>query len=282
MDEEHGGGGLELAWILWTCVAVLFLIFGVVELVSSRHTVSFWLVAGLVCVSCSIFALALSPRGSDAGDTLGRAMAEATGESGAPQDGELSDILDATLALSQTQLLAQIADETSLDGRTMGMLGFNGALVAADVAAKDVLGTWWWTPLPFVLLTALLCAKSILAKDTSLGPAALVFFSNYGGQSSKLAREQLLADLDVAYKSNSERAAEKAGNLRGALAVLAAGLVIAGSLIAFDRPSKVETHANPNPAATTTRTAAARTGSGTVGAAANRSARHHQIAPAKR
>lgn len=46
------------------------------------------------------------------------------------EDGDLSAILDATLAFSQTQLLAQIADETSLDGRTMGVLGFNGALVA--------------------------------------------------------------------------------------------------------------------------------------------------------
>jgi hypothetical protein len=133
-----------------------------------------------------------------------------------------------------------------------------------------------------VLLTAFLCAKSILAKETFLGPAALLFFSNYGGQSSKLAREQLLADLDVAYKSNSERAAEKADNLRKALAVLAAGLVIAGSLIAFDRPSKVEAHATSNPTATTTRTAATRTGSGAVGAASSGSARHHQIAPAKR
>lgn len=44
------------------------------------------------------------------------------------EDGDLSAILDATLAFSQTQLLAQIADETSLDGRTMGVLGFNGAL----------------------------------------------------------------------------------------------------------------------------------------------------------
>jgi hypothetical protein len=146
-----------------------------------------------------------------------------------PEDGDLSAILDATLGLSQTQLLAQISDETSLDGRTMGVLGFNGALVAADIAAKGLLGGWWWTPLPFVLIATALCARSVFAKDTFLGPEALTFFEAYGGQSSKLARETLLVDLDVAYQSNSGRFREKTTNLRGALVVLTLGLVVAGS-----------------------------------------------------
>jgi sulfur-carrier protein adenylyltransferase/sulfurtransferase len=58
-----------------------------------------------------------------------------------------NDLLSATLDVAQAQLLAQIADETSLDGRTMGILAFHCALLAADVAAKELLGTWWWTPL---------------------------------------------------------------------------------------------------------------------------------------
>jgi hypothetical protein len=49
-------------------------------------------------------------------------MARTTTDDGDP------GLLDASLALSRTQLLGQIADETSLDGRTMGTLGFNGAL----------------------------------------------------------------------------------------------------------------------------------------------------------
>lgn len=53
------------------------------------------------------------------------------------------DLLDASLGLAQTQLLGQLADETSIDGRAMGVLAFSGALLAADVAAKDTLGRWW-------------------------------------------------------------------------------------------------------------------------------------------
>jgi hypothetical protein len=58
-----------------------------------------------------------------------------------PSGSELSVgvLLDATLVLSQTQIMAQVADEASLDGRTMGLLAFNGALLAGDIAAKQLL-----------------------------------------------------------------------------------------------------------------------------------------------
>jgi len=36
------------------------------------------------------------------------------------------DLLGDSLALARTQLASQIADENSLDGRTVGTLGFNG------------------------------------------------------------------------------------------------------------------------------------------------------------
>ncbi len=190
------------------------------------------------------------------------------------EDGDLSAILDATLAFSQTQLLAQIADETSLDGRTMGVLGFNGALVAADVAAKSILGHWWWVPLPFVLIAAVLCARSVFAKDTYLGPKALTFFATYGGQTSKLARETLLADLDVAYQQNAERAQEKTKNLRGAIVALSAGLIVAGALITFDGSAKLKPHACQRATRTAACAASAGPRASAVGSAPSGPTRH--------
>lgn len=183
-------------------------------------------------------------------------------------------ILDAGLSLSQMQLLAQIADETSLDGRAMGVLGFNGALVAADVAAKGVLDSWWWTPLPFVLIAAVLCARSVFAKDTYLGPGALTFFASYGAQSSKLARETLLVDLDVAYKKNAECAREKTKNLRGSVLALSAGLIVAGSLIAFDQSSRIGHHACHHTAQPTACPTSAGSSASTIRLAASGPSRH--------
>ena len=68
-------------------------------------------------------------------------MARPTADDGA------QDLLSDSLALARTQLASQIADENSLDGRTMGTLGFNGALLAADLVARGLLGPYWWTPL---------------------------------------------------------------------------------------------------------------------------------------
>jgi hypothetical protein len=162
-------------------------------------------------------------------------------------------LLDATLRLSETQLLAQISDETSLDGRIMGLLAFNGALLAADVAAKDVLGRLWWTVLPFLALSALFCLRSAFAKSTDLGPSARDFYASYGGIPAVAARKQLLADLDESFATNATRVAEKAADLRRALGILTLGLIIATLLISFVRPSKVPSHENCSSSASTVR-----------------------------
>jgi hypothetical protein len=160
-----------------------------------------------------------------------------------PTKDEESALLDATLRLSETQLLAQIADETSLDGRTMGLLAFNGALLAADIAAKEVLGRWWWSVLPFLVFSTALCLRSAFAKNTDLGPPALKFYEIYGGNTAIMARKQLLADLDESFGENAARVAAKIADLRHALGILICGLVVAALLIGVDRPSKVSTHA---------------------------------------
>lgn len=56
-------------------------------------------------------------------------------------------LLDAALSLARTQPVGQLADETSVDGRMMGTLGFSGALLAACLAARSLLGAFWWMPL---------------------------------------------------------------------------------------------------------------------------------------
>lgn len=42
--------------------------------------------------------------------------------------GSSASLLDAALSLARTQLVGQLVDETSVDGRMMGTLGFSGAL----------------------------------------------------------------------------------------------------------------------------------------------------------
>lgn len=150
-----------------------------------------------------------------------------------------SQILDATLALSQTQILAQVTDEASLDGRNMGLLAFNGALLGGTLAAKDLLGHYWWTPLIAVGLSSAPCLWSAFKKTSAYGPRALKFFEEFGGQRSRAARLQLLADLGDAFEFNAARIRLKEVRLQAALAILAVGLMVAALLIAVVRPTTI-------------------------------------------
>lgn len=84
----------------------------------------------------------------------------------------------------------QLADETSVDGRTMGTLGFSGALLAAALAARSVLGAFWWMPLLVLGIAALCCLGPTLGlgvdlgRDTDLGPIADAVYRFYGAESA--------------------------------------------------------------------------------------------------
>ena len=155
-------------------------------------------------------------------------------------DDDAQDLLDASLALARTQLVGQLTDETSLDGRTMGTLGFNGALLAADVAARGLLGAYWWAPLIAVGLATLCCLRPALAigpnfaRGTDFGPLADGFYRSFADEPSTVGREQMLDDLDKAFANNARRFAAKQRALRAALIILAVGLIAAALLIGLD------------------------------------------------
>jgi hypothetical protein len=155
-------------------------------------------------------------------------------------DDDAQDLLDDSLALARTQLIGQLTDETSLDGRTMGTLGFNGALLAADVAARGLLGAYWWVPLIAVGLATLCCLRPALAigpnfaRPTDFGPLADEFYRTFADGPSTVGREQMLDDLSKAFANNARRFAAKQRALRAALIILAVGLSAAALLIGLD------------------------------------------------
>jgi hypothetical protein len=170
-----------------------------------------------------------------------------TGEVRKPDD-DKSAILDAALALAKTQLSAQVADDASLDGRTTGLVGLNGALVAAVVAAQDVLGPIWWAPVLVLAGSTLLMLRTLFGVDRKgpdLSVRAAVFYENQGAEKSIPARELLLAELNKAFGFNVDRLMRKRERLQHALVALLTGLTLAGLLIAFDRPTTMESCPKP-------------------------------------
>lgn len=171
---------------------------------------------------------------------------------------EPEDLLEASLELAQTQLLGQLAEETSIDGETMGVLAFTGGLLAVDIASKSLLGTWWWTPLVGIGLATLACIQSIFGDPPDLGPSSLQFYVAYGGGESVAARAQLLADLDTAFQANATRARDKRTRLRRAVVIIVTGLILAALMISLGSPITLNGHgAHRNPAATASAAASA-------------------------
>jgi hypothetical protein len=154
---------------------------------------------------------------------------------------EQRQALDAMLAFSQTQILAQVTDEASLDSRTIGLIAFNGALLGGTLAAKTLLGYYWWAPLVVVALATGPCLWSVFKKTSAFGPPALRFYREFGAQGPLTVRTQLLADLDDTFDFNAGRVKWKTLRLRASLATLVIGLGVAALLIAVVRPTTMKT-----------------------------------------
>lgn len=139
--------------------------------------------------------------------------------------------IGALIALAQTQLLAQMLDCGNADGRSMGLLGLDGALAGADFAARSVFGESWWIPLPGLALSAALLLGLRRGLRIQVGPSPREFYAAHGGQSDASAEIQLLSDLDEVLQANDLTLLRKERRLVAGVIVLLA--TIACSIGAF-------------------------------------------------
>ncbi len=123
-------------------------------------------------------------------------------------------------------------DSDNVDGRSMGLLGLDGALTAADLAAKDVLGGGWWLPLPGLALSAaiLLGLRRGLRLEYGPSPRSL-YDASLGQPTLRFAVHQLLSDLDDALRRNDRTLIRKERRL--AFAVMAIVMTIAYTVAAL-------------------------------------------------
>jgi hypothetical protein len=182
------------------------------------------------------------------------------GESFVPSDETRGVVADAALALVETQLLAQVADDASLDGRATGLIGFNGALLAAAIAAKELLalGPFWPSPIAVVAASTLMLLWVLYGGSrrhdrrdhelqprpnrvgVSVGIRADKFYEQYAEGHPLEARERLLDDLVLSFDKNYKRITRKRRWLQAATIFLVVGLAVAALLIDLDRPTTME------------------------------------------
>ena len=110
------------------------------------------------------------------------------------------------------------------------MLGFNGALIAGDIAAKSLLGRSWWAPLIGLAISSLIVVLSAAfsAQKLSLGPPPLDFYSAYGAEGDL----QLLSDLNQAIGENNRTLVRKDRSLGYTYAALLGTLIYSVAILA--------------------------------------------------
>jgi hypothetical protein len=165
-------------------------------------------------------------------------------------------VLDEAMELVRAQLLMQIEDDGSLDVRATGIVGFNGALVAATIGAKSLLGHYWFTPLFGLGLSTLILIFSLfggldrrLSKlekaprraSFDVGIEAAPYYEAFSGRKAPEGRERLLGDLAEAFRANASRLKAKRARLQWAIAVLIIGLLVASILIGRNLPITMQT-----------------------------------------
>jgi disulfide bond formation protein DsbB len=138
------------------------------------------------------------------------------------------------IALARGQLNAQSAAGDNIDLKAMGLLGFDGALLAANLAARDLLnGHPWWLPLPGLAISIVLCLAVSREYQHDAGPDPAAFYASFGGQTPPVALAQLLVDLRAACERNAPRLALKRRLLGAALAAVLVAAAIAGIVWGF-------------------------------------------------
>jgi hypothetical protein len=134
-------------------------------------------------------------------------------------------MLEALVALSQSQIAALLARGAALETQSFGLIGLNTALGAGVLAAQEpILGASWWAPLPGLAVSILAAGAAIGIGKYDLGPDPVVFYNHNTVDDVGLA--QLLVDLRAS-------ARECAGALRLKTLVLAAALALLATTIGY-------------------------------------------------
>jgi hypothetical protein len=218
--NEPGSGVGELAWTLWTCVAALFLILGIAELVSSRHTVSLWLVIGLVGVGCSIVILG-----------LGWLRATARKPDGAipyawatvpPKPG----LRQALHSLGCTQLLKQSQRALTYDTQALGTMGFDVAFAALVVSTKAH-AYIWLVSLALLVVSVFVAAIALFTSGAEEdGPEIKAVLDKQFERTDDQLETQVIEDIGADIIANEGNLAAKTRSAQLALGLLMAALLL--------------------------------------------------------
>jgi hypothetical protein len=128
--------------------------------------------------------------------------------------------------LAYRQLDNQFQSSDAYDAKSVGVLGFDGAAIAAILAAQGVFHGWWWGPAALIIASAVLAVMSLWSRRFDDGPDAAAFYERVRTETATVANVTLISDINAAVQTNLKVLKNKSRYFRLALgtAVTAGGL----------------------------------------------------------
>jgi hypothetical protein len=111
------------------------------------------------------------------------------------------------------QLTIKAASSNNYDTQGLGLLALNGALLAADVAARDVLENFWWAPLVALLISAGFCVRVLARGSFDVGKALSAAVIDYAGQTEPQINALLVGEFITALQNADQLLAQKASSV---------------------------------------------------------------------
>jgi hypothetical protein len=133
-------------------------------------------------------------------------------------------------SLGETKLQVQFAIAGGRDTQALGLMGLNGALTAAAVAAKEILQHLWYTSLIGLFISTVLCVLVLAQASMKTGLDLSVMLPNASTYDEAAMEEAVARSLSEARAGNEPVLQAKQQLIGWAIAVLA--LTVAWAAIA--------------------------------------------------
>jgi hypothetical protein len=128
-----------------------------------------------------------------------------------------TEVVGLVLGLAYRQLDAQISSSDNYDAKAAGVLGFDGAALAAILAVKDAFHGGWWIPAVAIVVSIAYAFVAIQRGDYDFGPTIESFYRRVRHSDAVEANAILIAEMDSAIKANQGALAAKAHYFLGSL-----------------------------------------------------------------
>lgn len=129
-------------------------------------------------------------------------------------------MLEALIDLTEAQIAASLVRAANIDVQALGLIGFDATLVAADLAAQQLLGHLWWTPIPGLAISIVSGASVMAVTRFDIGPSPSYFYARNATIPRSQALARLLSDLLASQQHNAQPLSRKTRRLVLALATL--------------------------------------------------------------